>query len=109
MIKTFAVIAALSFSLAANADEWTGPDKTKHFLGGAAIGAAVTLATDKPEYGIAAGILVGVAKEAYDDRHRNKHTVSIKDLLLTVAGSAVGSYAGSLIIKKDFIGIQTTF
>lgn len=93
----------------AHADEWTGRDKTLHFLGGAAVGAAVTLATDKPAYGIAAGVAVGLAKELYDTQHRATHTPSTKDLIATVAGAAVGSYATWLVIRKDYVGINLTF
>lgn len=93
----------------AQADEWTGRDKTLHFLGGAAIGAAVTVATDNPTYGIAAGAAVGLAKELYDTQHKSTHTPSAKDLIATIAGAAVGSYASWLVIRKDYVGISLTF
>jgi len=110
-MKLFHILAALALTLAssAHADSWTGRDKTLHFLGGAAVGAAVTLATDRPAYGIAAGAAVGLAKELYDTQHRSTHTPSSKDLVVTVLGAAAGSYASWLIIRKDFVGIQTTF
>lgn len=91
------------------ADEWTGRDKTLHFIGGAAVGAAVTIATERPAYGIAAGAAIGLAKELYDTQHRSTHTPSAKDLIATVAGAAVGSYATWLVIRKDYVGIQLTF
>lgn len=93
----------------AHADEWAGRDKTLHFLGGAAVGAAVTLATDRPAYGIAAGAAVGLAKELYDTQHRSTHTPSTKDLVVTVIGAAVGSYAAHLVIRKDFMGYRLNF
>lgn len=93
----------------AQADEWTGRDKTLHFLGGAAIGAAVTIATNRQDYGLAAGVGIGLLKEVYDSQHRDKHTPSTKDLIATVAGAAVGSYASWLIIRKDYVGISLTF
>ena len=108
MIKSI-LCGLLLTPIFAHADEWTGPDKTLHFLGGAAVGAAVTLATDRPMYGIAAGAAVGLAKELYDARNRATHTPSTKDLLVTVIGAAVGSYATHLVIRKDFIGFQTNF
>ena len=108
MIKSILYVV-LSLPFLAHADEWTGRDKTLHFLGGAAVGAAVTMATDRPAYGIAAGAAVGLAKELYDARHRATHTPSSKDLVGTVLGAAAGSYASWLIIRKDFVGIQTTF
>jgi uncharacterized protein YfiM (DUF2279 family) len=107
MIKSILYVI-LWLPFLAQADEWTGRDKTLHFLGGAAIGAAVTLATDKPLYGIAAGAAVGLAKELYDTQHRDKHTPSTKDFAVTVLGAAVGSYTG-LVIRRNFVGFQTDF
>jgi uncharacterized protein YfiM (DUF2279 family) len=110
-MKLFHILATLALTLAssAHADEWTGRDKNLHFVGGAAIGSAVTLATDKPIYGIAAGAAVGLAKEIYDSQNRDKHTPSTKDLLVTVLGAAVGSYTTHIIIRKNFVGFQTNF
>lgn len=110
-MKLSTIIAAFSFTIAsaAQADSWTGTDKTLHFGGGAAVGIAVTLATDKPAYGIAAGAAVGLAKELYDTQHRDIHTPSVKDLLVTVAGAAVGSYATHLVLREDFIGYKASF
>jgi uncharacterized protein YfiM (DUF2279 family) len=107
MIKSI-LCGLLLTPIFAHADSWTGPDKTLHFAGGAVVGAAVTLATDKPLYGIAAGAAVGLAKELYDSQHRDKHTPSSKDFAVTVAGAVVGSYSG-LIIRRNFIGFQTKF
>ena len=108
MIKSILYVVLL-LPILAQADEWTGRDKTLHFVGGAAIGAAVTLATDKPMYGVAAGAAVGLAKELYDTQHRATHTPSTKDLLVTVLGAAVGSYTTHIIIRKNFLGFQTNF
>jgi uncharacterized protein YfiM (DUF2279 family) len=108
MIKSILYVV-LSLPFLAHADEWTGRDKTLHFLGGAAIGAAVTMATDKPMYGIAAGAAVGLAKELYDTQHRSTHTPSAKDLVMTIVGAAVGSYTTHIVIRKNFLGFQTNF
>ncbi len=108
MIKSILYVV-LSLPFFAQADEWTGRDKNLHFLGGAAVGAAVTMYTDKPMYGIAAGAAVGLAKELYDAKHRSTHTPSAKDLIATIAGAAVGSYASWLVIRKDYVGISLTF
>jgi uncharacterized protein YfiM (DUF2279 family) len=108
MIKSI-LCGLLLTPIFAQADEWTGRDKTLHFIGGSAVGAAVTLATDKPMYGIAAGAAIGLAKELYDSQHRATHTPSTKDLLVTALGAAVGSYATHIIIRKDFVGIRLTF
>jgi putative lipoprotein len=108
MIKSILYVLFL-LPFLAHADEWTGQDKALHFVGGAAVGAAVTLYTDRPAYGIAAGAAVGLAKELYDSQHRSTHTPSTKDLLVTVIGAAVGSYATHLVIRKDYVGIRLTF
>ena len=108
MIKSI-LCGLLLTPIFAHADEWTGRDKTLHLLGGAAIGAAVTAATDDPAYGIASGAVIGLAKELYDTQHRATHTPSAKDLIATVAGAAVGSYATHLVIRKDFIGYRLNF
>ncbi|CAB4200490.1 lipoprotein [uncultured Caudovirales phage] len=108
-MKSAILYVLLSLPFLAHADDWTGRDKTLHFIGGAAVGAAVTLATDKPMYGIAAGAAVGLAKELYDTQHRATHTPSAKDLVMTIVGAAVGSYATHLLIRKDFIGYRLNF
>lgn len=108
MIKSILYVL-LWLPFLAQADEWTGRDKALHFVGGAAIGAAVTLATDKPMYGVAAGAAVGLAKELYDTQHRATHTPSAKDLVVTVLGAAVGSYATHLVIRKNFVGYRLNF
>lgn len=69
-ILILAIMAHGAFTNYAHADEWTGQDKTLHFLGGAAVGAAVTIATNRRDYGLAAGISVGLVKELYDAQHR---------------------------------------
>jgi uncharacterized protein YfiM (DUF2279 family) len=104
---------ALLFAIAflptlATADEWTGRDKTLHFTVGAAIGGAVTIATDRRDYGIAAGVAVGLAKELYDAQHRSTHTPSAKDFAVTALGAVAGAYTG-LVIRHRFIGYQSSF
>lgn len=108
MIKSI-LCGLLLTPIFAHADEWTGVDKTLHFIGGAAVGAAVTLYTESPAYGIAAGAAIGLAKELYDTQHRATNTPSAKDLIATIGGAAVGSYVGWLVVRSDFIGVQTTF
>lgn len=93
----------------AKADAWTGPDKTLHFVAGFGVASAVTLATDDPTRGFTAGVVVGVVKELYDTQHRDKHTPSLKDLLVTIAGSGAGALTTGWVIRKDFIGYQLSF
>lgn len=106
-MKALLIAIALLPALA-TADEWTGRDKTLHFAVGAAVGGAVTIATDRRDYGIAAGVAVGLAKELYDAQHRATHTPSAKDFVVTALGAVAGSYTG-LVIRHRFIGYQTSF
>lgn len=106
-MKHLLIAIAMLPSLAC-ADEWTGRDKNLHFVVGAAVGGAVTIATDRPAYGIAAGVAVGLAKELYDSRHRATHTPSTKDFAVTALGAVAGAYTG-LVIRRQFIGYQTSF
>jgi uncharacterized protein YfiM (DUF2279 family) len=106
MKRLLAISALLASS--AHADTWTGPDKTLHFVGGAAIGASVTLYTGNPRDGLLAGVGVGLAKEVYDSRHKDSHTPSAKDFAVTALGAAVGAYTG-LVIRRQFIGYATSF
>jgi uncharacterized protein YfiM (DUF2279 family) len=106
-MKTLLIAIAMLPSLA-HADEWAGRDKNLHFVVGAAVGGAVTIATNRRDYGIAAGVAVGLAKEIYDSQHRATHTLSAKDFAVTALGAVAGSYTG-LVIRRQFIGYQTSF
>jgi len=106
-MKTPALLLLL-IATGAHADSWTGQDKTLHFAAGAAIGAAVTIATGDERMGMLAGAGVGLVKEIYDSRHRDRHTPSTKDFAVTALGAVVGSYTG-LVIRKEFIGYNFSF
>jgi hypothetical protein len=80
-------------------DTWTGPDKILHFGGGAVIGGVVTAVTKHPEYGFLAGCAVGIGKEVADK------VFSQKDMLVTCAGAALGSWAAGWMIEQQ--GKQT--
>lgn len=71
-------------------DKWTGPDKVKHFLGGTAIGLVVAMLSGNPVIGFAAGVVVAAAKEVYDAQGHG--TPSLQDLIVTIAGSALGAF-----------------
>lgn len=88
-------------------DLWRGPDKTKHALGGAAIASAVTLATQEPHYGFAAGVLAALAKEARD--RRGHGTCSLQDAAVTIAGAAAGAYGTAWLILPQRKGFQVAF
>jgi hypothetical protein len=61
-------------------------DKILHLLVGMALAAAPL---EKPETALMLAITMGVAKEIYDSRHRNKHTSDAKDALATIAGGVI--------------------
>jgi hypothetical protein len=61
-------------------------DKQAHFFAGAAIAATVALYLN-PAWGLAAGILAGLAKELYD--RAGYGTPDFKDFIATALGAAV--------------------
>lgn len=75
-------------------DAWTGPDKTKHAIAGAAIGAVVTFVTKSPLYGALATAAVAAVKEVYDSFGYG--TPSFQDLVVT----AVSGGFASLIVSN---------
>lgn len=92
-------------------DAWTGPDKTKHVLVGAAIGSAATLATSNPHYGFALGTAVGIAKELKD--RRGGGTCSLQDGVMTALGAAAGAYGTAFVVAPTkngvFVGYSRSF
>jgi uncharacterized protein YfiM (DUF2279 family) len=97
-------IIALTLALAAttaHADEWTGKDKQLHFVGGAAIAAAVTAATRDEWAGFAAGTASGLLKEVYDATGRGQ--VSGKDFAVTMLGAYVGAKGTGWVITRNSV------
>lgn len=86
-------------------DSWTGKDKLYHAIIGGAVGAGVTKATDDWRYGCAAATAVGIAKELYDARHRDRHTPSWRDAAVTAAAGC----GTSIIVAPNYIGINLKF
>lgn len=114
MFRSLVITALLVAATAAQAgpctthDAWTGPDKTKHFAVGAAIGAGVTLATKRPEYGALAGTLVGLGKEVADRRSPN-HTCSLQDFAVTAAGAVAGAYGSAWVFLPSKNGVTVAY
>jgi VanZ family protein len=109
MKRINAIVATVAIMLAssANADQWTGQDKDKHAIAGVAIAAAVAAAS-RPEYGIAAGCAVGVAKEIAD-RYTPGRQASYKDAAVTCFGAAVGAYVPGVMITSRTVGLRFSF
>lgn len=78
-------------------DEWTGPDKNKHFIGCAGIAVTLGLVSGWALAGFVAGCVVGAAVEVYD-RVSGKGTSSFQDLVVSCAGSALGAIAAALVL-----------
>lgn len=94
MKRLLIAAAALLMGVAAQAqDTWTGRDKQLHAAGGAGIAAVTTLVFKDARYGCAAATAVGALKEVYDSQHRDKHTPSYKDFVVTAAAGCVSAYA----------------
>ncbi len=105
LIAILAIICGPAFAQ----DSWTGPDKVKHLAVGAGISAAVMAATKDERLAFAAGCGAGVAKELYDAQHRDVHTPSGKDLVVTCIGAAIGTKTTSLIFTARGIKYRTVF
>ncbi len=93
----------------AEADEWTGKDKTQHAVGGFALGSLTTALTKSKAAGCLMGAGVGLAKEAYDAQHPAKHSASFKDFAVTTAAGCLGAQfsglfisPGAVIYRKEF-------
>lgn len=91
------------------ADQWTGPDKVDHALGGAFIGATVTAYTGSAWKGCAAATAVGLAKEIADAQNRAKHTPSVKDFVVTAAAGCLAAKGTSLIYGPGFLVYRKEF
>lgn len=107
-MRTIILSALLAVSSVAHADDWTGPDKKKHFAVGAAIGAAGTVAFGQ-RGGFALGVAAGAAKELYDLRHRDRHDVSGKDFAVTAVGALAGSALPGLVLGPHYVGMVVDF
>ena len=108
MVPRTALAAALllltpASGLAADGDDWFGPDKPKHYAAclaatGVGYGAGAFL-FDSPGAraltGVGLGLGVGVGKEVYDRARGN--SFSMKDLAWDAAGTATGLLAAFLV------------
>lgn len=84
-------------------DAWTGPDKVRHFVAGAAIGSAGTLAFKDPHAGFWLGTAAGLFIEVRDARGAG--TCSFQDFAVTAAGAAAGAYGTAWFIAPRKGGV----
>lgn len=108
MFKSF-IIGVMMIPGIVLADNWTGPDKVDHALGGAFIGATVTAATGQAWKGCAAATAVGLAKEIADAQNRAKHTPSFKDFAVTAAAGCLAAKGTSLLVGPGVIVYRKEF
>jgi len=93
-----------------SSDGWACKDKAMHFAGSAAIAAAVTVASKDQDIGFWTTVAIGAAKEAYDARHRDRHTPSWRDMGADIAGAYLGSRLGmAIVIRRNEILISKQF
>ena len=67
-------------------------DKVAHFGVGATAVAVVPILIDHhkaPEFGLAAGLALGIAKEIYDSQYPGRHKVEAADIAATFLGAAL--------------------
>jgi uncharacterized protein YfiM (DUF2279 family) len=110
-MKAALFLALLALADSAQADDWTGRDKTLHLSVGAAIGASVAAVTDK-RTGFLVGAGVGLAKEVADYRSRargGEHDPSAKDFIATAAGAALGAYVPGIVLGRRSISYSWSF
>ena len=114
-MRKIAISLILSLPLIAHAqaDGWTTPDKALHFgITAAGVGACAAI-TGKTRVCMVGGVLVAVAKEVYDNQHKDIHTPSAKDFVAGSVGAIVGAYAGESlrgwIIKPKKRGFSVAY
>ena len=90
MRTMIATLLATLLATQAHAESWGGKDKWQHAIVGAGTGAVFAKATNDWRYGCAAAAAVGLAKELYDRKHRDRHTPSFNKFAFTT-GAGCGS------------------
>jgi len=81
------ILAFLNLGTAWIATRVPQADKVMHALTGACIFVLVYWLTGSSPCGLGAVVVVGIAKELYDARHRDRHTPDILDAIATWAGA----------------------
>ena len=93
------------FAREARADEWTGPDKPKHFAATAAIAAGGVAIGLSERQAFGAALAVGLAKELHDSRPGGTG-FSGKDMAWNLAGAYIGAKLPGVIVRRNFIGYR---
>jgi putative lipoprotein len=107
VILAAAIVCGSAHAKCISNDAWTGPDKTKHFAVGVALGSAGVLAFNEPHKAFLVGAGIGLAKELYD--RRGGGTCSAQDFAVTALGAAAGAYGTAWIVTPNFVGYARRF
>lgn len=109
LIIAAASLAVIAGSSSVRADEWTGKDKAGHAQAGALIGGIAAAAAQSPTVGCLMAVGAGIAKEAYDTQHPDKHTASYKDATVTAAFGCLAAKFSSLVVGPNRIVFRKEF
>lgn len=90
------------------ADEWTGPDKERHALAGALVGAGATLVFKNELHGVLAAAAVGAGKELWDATSKRGHP-SFKDFAVTALGGVIGARVSGLLVLPARDGLYVSY
>lgn len=104
MLVTLTIVCTSNFTYA---DDWTGRDKQKHLLAGAAVASILTLHTKNESVGFVAGASIGIAKELYDAS--GKGDPSFKDLAVTALGAYIGAKTTGLFFIPKKKGVEVAY
>jgi putative lipoprotein len=90
------------------ADDWNGPDKTRHFALSAMIGTLSAMHFESKWKAFGVALIPGLLKEVHDGSQADNH-FSGKDLVADAVGAAVGVQIGHWLVTRDGIGYQAAF
>ena len=109
-MRHFLLISSILLSSSVFAqDSWTSEDKKQHFVVGAVLGSTALVVTKSETIGYLVGCGTGLAKEAYDQQHKNRHTPSGKDFAVTCLGAVVGVKATGWAFHRRGISYTASF
>lgn len=89
--------------------DYAAEDKQAHALAGFAVGALSAALVERiaPDAHPVARVVIatipaialGIAKEAYDANHRDRHDADARDALATAAGGVLGAVSVTLVLR----------
>ena len=79
-------------------ESWTAKDKQEHLVAGISIALLIGLLLHSWASGLAGAVCIGFIKEVTDAVDPKHHTSSMKDMLVTWLGGAIGASIAGIII-----------